>query len=1146
MTFWRKKVGNTSTVREKSVLIHVFGCKIRAAAVMEEAKLASLLSNIQKSTDKSVIYRNLVTIRTHFVTNEGGIRLLSSQDGIKVLVELLNKPYEKVIEVVLSILGNCCTKKECCKQAFECGILKPLISIISNIPNPSIQCRGCRLLGNLAQHEPISYKIARDNGTSTGYALSTILNESDNTAVLIMVIRAIRQLWREKPLRTTLMEQGCIGKIVYLLVRSAQVDSDTDAPVPSNRTVKEGSGSPPPTAASHEHEEKVVLKHWHAPDRMVTKEKFNNIVRNMEHSQLCDIVGYQVIQNYRWKDRPDFQLPTSDETVKLFESVLKSLQMITTTVVQQVIEEIYGEAGAGLHCLVYLCGEKSPFRALSLKVVSNLAANPDAIDRLTECGVIKMAADLIMYAELDDSEKRYCINMMCLLTKEACNRGHIRRSGALQSFMKIAKQSHERREQAMILYALYQYRFDSLSNEILLSNGLVSFLVRILNGLIADKEVAHIQHDEEERERVTHTSVFSKRRSNAKACKMRRSDLLFHYKSGNGYSRQQQQLLQQQLHHKTAKQLKLDPYCSAPESPESGSSGYASTSYGTVRSPSMSVGSSPPRVPEDEAFEDETEVYSPVCSDHEQEDETVADGTKSVDATTVCPSDDGVQTEEPSEQEELDGEEEEEETNDFDMVAYLIEDSSNAKWPDTLDERDHLHEEDSLGLKPSSKAYSTHPDDCIDENEMFKIELDIGTAKTFEKYPMQPTLTLLWSVSKSFPAMEFIQKDTLETLLKICKQAKKPRGRAFQTLANILNHVNHFLPLLKQDFVFRLHEMKSPYPAHGARCWSCDEMRTVCNDLMSLFGSVGETGYGQGEIAHILRTGERELKLRVSIIVLFVVRKPQLLHKLLFELKVLEIVMDFILAEETDQQQGHRLNGIACCAITRLSQNLSIFGEEEDTGTPSEKLEEKEFDNTVTICDESALSGDEKVTFRVRSGPTAPQETVIVSKALLIEGSEVFRRMFEGDHFIESKNNEVHLHEPISADGLRYFFYLVRLQTLNKLTGMAPPPKVIEASLDALSLAQKYLLPTIEKPVLNIIKTLLNDDCVLNVFEWSLRNYNQELLVASTYYFLYSDISGTAKWKLYRAANRSCYRDEWRRLLTETILYRVQPNGGEL
>ncbi|XP_035781312.1 uncharacterized protein LOC118460808 [Anopheles albimanus] len=1123
---------------------------------MDEGKLVALLKGIAKASDKNGIYRNLVAIRAHYVNSEGGIRLLSSHDGIQVLVRLLSKPYEKVIEVVLSILGNCCTRKECCKQAFDCGILNPLISIISNIPNASIQCRGCRLLGNLAQHEPISHEIARDNGTTTAYALSSILKESENTAVLIMVIRAIRQLWREKPIRQALLEQGCIAKIVQLLVRYAQVDSSdangATGPVADGATKP---GGPVDMSNDGNDGEKVVLKHWHAPDRMVTKEKFNNIVRNMEHSQLCDIVGYQVIQNYRWKDRQDFKLPETDETVKLFESALKSLQMITTTVLPQVVEEIYGETGTGLKCLVYLCGETSPFRALALKLVSNLAANPDAIDRLTACGVIKMAADLIMYASLDESEKRYCINMMCLLTKEACNRGHIRRSGALQAFMKIAKQSHEKREQSMILYALYQYRFDSLSNEILLNHGLVSFLVRILNGIIADQEVSHIRHDEEAaaRQAAAHTSLFSKRRTScAKSGRLRRSDLLFHYKTGNGSYR-------------AAKQSKLDPYCSAPESPDSGSSGYASTSYanGTVRSPSTSIGScSPPRVPDDEAFgDDDTEIYSPVCSDHEQEDseerEDPTDGAAPSASRILAKAadddnagDGGVPDEAAIEEDK--SEAVGEDTNDFDIVAYLIEDSSNAKWLDTADERDSaLLPDEECGRpgtagKPSSRSATTTNDaDCFDENEMFKIELDIATAKTFEQFPMQPTLTLLWSVSKTFPAVEFVQADTLETLLKICKQAKKPRGRAFQTLANILKHVNHFLPLLKQDFVFRLHEMTAPYPAHGARCWSCDEMRTACNDLMTLFGSVGETGYGQGEIAHILRTGECDLKLRVSIIVLFVVRDTRLLHKLLFEMQVLQTVMDFILDEVSTDRA--RLSGIACSGITRMAQNLSIYGEEEDTGTPSEKLEAQEFDNTLTICDESAAcSPTERVAFKVRSAPQAPQETVLVSKALLIEGSEVFRRMFDGNHFIESQSNEVQLQESISADGLRYFFYLIRLQTVNKLTGMAPPPKRIEASLDALSLAQKYLLPTVERSVLNIVKTLLNDDCVLNVFEWSLRNYNQELLVASTYYFLYADINGAAKCKLYRAANRSAYRDDWRRLLTETILYRVQPNADQL
>lgn len=42
--------------------------------------------------------------------------LFYSGGGLAPLVRLINKPYEKILEVALSILGNCCTMKDCCKQ----------------------------------------------------------------------------------------------------------------------------------------------------------------------------------------------------------------------------------------------------------------------------------------------------------------------------------------------------------------------------------------------------------------------------------------------------------------------------------------------------------------------------------------------------------------------------------------------------------------------------------------------------------------------------------------------------------------------------------------------------------------------------------------------------------------------------------------------------------------------------------------------------------------------------------------------------------------------------------------------------------------------------------------------------------------------
>ncbi|XP_053685030.1 uncharacterized protein LOC128734704 [Sabethes cyaneus] len=1058
---------------------------------MNRVQVANLLEEVRKPSDKASLYRKLVRIRTEVINTEAGIQHFFSLGGIKLLVAQLDKPNEKLLEVALSILGNCCMRKECAKQAYEEGILAPLISCI-HLSNPAIQCRGCRLLGNLAQFPAISYVLAKDC-SSTIYALNSILTEPDNSAVLIMAVRVIRQLWNEKSIRCVMINQSCIKRIVALLVKLARNES------------KEAE-SPSCDESLGEETEKVVIKRMHAPDRTVTKEKFKNIVRHMENSHHCDIVGYQLIKSCRWKDSQDFKMPDAKETIELFMGILKCLQIVTTTVSAQVAEEVYGENGCGVKCLVFLCAETSQFRALALKVVYNLASNPDAIDKLTTCDVITMASDLIMYATLDESEKNYCTSVICLLAKEACNRGHIRRSGALQALMQLAKQCRDKRQLSIILYALYQYRFDSLSFDILLNNGLVSFLIDVLKDIISEKQINHIKHDDEE---TLNTSIYSKRRSSSQKAKQKRSDELFNYKSSTFY--------------RQAKMAKIDPYGDAPESPESGSSGYASN-----KNP-LSTGSSPARTDfnDDDFDNDDDDVYSPVCSDNEGDPETNVIQEERETSAMVVDEETTVDDTRPSE---------------FDILNYLYDDNSNTyltnEMPTADTERD---EEEPLEPEPIKRRNFCSFDDTIDDNEIHDIELEIVSSRAFEKNAMQPILTLLWSISKSHRGLEFVHSETLITLLKICKLTKKPRGRAFQIIANIIKHVDHFLPLLKQDFVFRLHEFKLPYSAHS-RCWSCDEMKSACNELMSLFGNIGETGYGQGEIAHILRTGERTLQLQVSIIVTYVVREPKLLHKLLYDMKILNTVMNIILNENDDEQEecyDQRLSIAASSGITTLAQNLNICGEEEDTGTPSETLEAKEFDNTLTICDEN--STEEKVIFKVRNESGTPDQ-VIVSKNLLIQGSDVFQRMFDGDHFIESQKNEVELQENITVDGLKYFFYLIRLQTVNKLTGMAPPPKMIEASLDALSLSQKYLLPAVEKSVQNIIKTLLNDDCVLNVFEWALKNYNQELLVASTYYFLYSDISGTAKCKLFRAANKSVYRKEWRRLLNETILFRIQPN----
>lgn len=84
---------------------------------MNKQIVTHLIRVISTSTDKNSIYKALVKLRTDLVKDRHGVALLLEVDGsIGSLVRLISKPYEKILEVALSILGNACTSKECSKQ----------------------------------------------------------------------------------------------------------------------------------------------------------------------------------------------------------------------------------------------------------------------------------------------------------------------------------------------------------------------------------------------------------------------------------------------------------------------------------------------------------------------------------------------------------------------------------------------------------------------------------------------------------------------------------------------------------------------------------------------------------------------------------------------------------------------------------------------------------------------------------------------------------------------------------------------------------------------------------------------------------------------------------------------------------------------
>lgn len=93
-------------------------------------------------------------------------------------------------------------------------------------------------------------------------------------------------------------------------------------------------------------------------------------------------------------------------------------------------------------CVSFCANAESSFRSHALKILSNLSkSNGNTI--LNDSDVITTACSLITNSQLikplSESEERHCVNIICFLAFDACNRAKIRKSGAFRHLLEIAK-----------------------------------------------------------------------------------------------------------------------------------------------------------------------------------------------------------------------------------------------------------------------------------------------------------------------------------------------------------------------------------------------------------------------------------------------------------------------------------------------------------------------------------------------------------------------------------------------------------------------------------------------------------------------------------------------------------------------------------
>lgn len=99
---------------------------------LEATKEKNIFSKL-KSSESSVAYDGLLQIRSDITKTKEGFQTLRENKVLRDLVNLLHKPNEKILDVTLSILGNCCLDSDCRNEVSISGYV--LMKADKNVPS---------------------------------------------------------------------------------------------------------------------------------------------------------------------------------------------------------------------------------------------------------------------------------------------------------------------------------------------------------------------------------------------------------------------------------------------------------------------------------------------------------------------------------------------------------------------------------------------------------------------------------------------------------------------------------------------------------------------------------------------------------------------------------------------------------------------------------------------------------------------------------------------------------------------------------------------------------------------------------------------------------------------------------------------------
>lgn len=368
----------------------------------------------------------------------------------------------------------------------------------------------------------------------------------------------------------------------------------------------------------------------------------------------------------------------------------------------------------------------------------------------------------------------------------------------------------------------------------------------------------------------------------------------------------------------------------------------------------------------------------------------------------------------------------------------------------------------------------------------------------------------------------------------------------------------NFLPIIKQDIIFKIYDMTQIQEDHND-CVQCHDvskltdyqylcciiinsfvlnsfkfqLKLVGEGLLNQLKAVGETGYGRGEMAHLLLKGDRQMNKQIAIVTTYIIGQPKFLHTLLVEHGGLYTVIECILANNDE------LSADAATGLTALSRQLQItvpahdehridgraggFSAHERYTTAEDEQQDRVI---VFIAGEDGETMDD-----------GASNTVAFNRETLVRFSDVFASMLTND-FRESKDKQVRLKKQ-TLMGIRYFLDSVHQITAAKCL-RRPAARHIGAVLETYDMAQIYMLPDLEKDVFNLVVSLLAPSTALAVFEFSMSHHKPELSEIAINYYLSCGVSGDRKVAMCRAADDGEFSKEWNQMMLDAVVYTCQ------